>query len=99
MITIFDSESPFFSSVVCDTSGVGSEPDKDSETNPTHRKTAEMTAYEFKTLLERRDLGESLTRSEASRLAWEVRKAEKRIARSCGYPSRELARRADRCLR
>ena len=44
MITIFDSESPFFSSGVCDTSGVGSEPDKDSETNqPIHP----MTQNEF----------------------------------------------------
>ena len=43
-----------------------------------------MTAYEFKSLLDRRANGEKLTRSEAGRLAAETRKAEKRIARSGG---------------
>ena len=43
-----------------------------------------MTAYEFKSLLDRRANGEKLTRSEAGRLAAETRKVEKRIARSGG---------------
>ena len=50
-----------------------------------------MTAYEYQTLTDRRARGERLTRSEAARLAWEDRKAERRIKRRTGFTASQLA--------